>query len=960
MRVFTIVFILIACNSLSAQERTISGRLTSSEDGSPLPGVNIVIKGTTVGTITDVDGNYSINVPVGATLVFNFIGMQAREVVVTEDNLKPVKTVTRQGNEKQKYRFTSPYPIPRSLYNDTVVHNGVGVATLTDESPTYSTQQNSDPSTARRIRKRGNNYRIKTDSDPVRRTGYTMQFSTSFAIEQINKLPSFQNEFSQGRTDGNTIHWNGADQSEIFSWGPLSRTLEFDGSDYPFDVNGKLVSIGGGNGNASKNYDSRSFFKTGFSNNNEIMVSIPVRKYGTMVFDVENRTRSGVIPNARYDKFNFGASLKNFDIAEGLTANASVSFNKSKGNLVNRGGNLATIIGGVYRTPCTFDNANALSPEAARSSEKAYMLADDTQRSHAPGLVDNPNGLINELPDNEQLQRIIATVNLQYSPQSPFGLSFNGSVDQQRNTTLFGIAPGYSGYFSGRLTNRKDDQTFANSTVTANYSLNHYDGELKLSLSHRTDHTSRELNRADGFGFDRDSFGDVNNAGSSLTLDRNLTRTLQEIVLNAQYVYYHWINARLSNRVYFSNTLTNKQFTNFFPTGSLSINLSERMYINVDELKLYATMSRSIREAPLIYSNWSYGSSAIPIEQYNTFYEASELFFTNNIAPEFERKFETGIKFQSGRIVAEASYFNNRTKNFIAPVSTSEGFDLQNAARVKNYGGVVFASYDGYLNNKWNWGIDLKWTKYNSKVEEIYASNDWIALAGFREVQTVLAAGQPTGAIYGTSYVRNEEGKKVIGASGFPLEDTNLRIIGNPIPDWNFALSSYFQFRQFRVSFLLDFKRGGDIWNGTNSVLDYLGRSLNTADIRNTANYVFEGVDENGVTNIVPVDFYDPSKPLNQNRWVRYGWDGVGEDYIEDASSLRLSELVLSYSLARPRGATIKHVKVSLIGRNLFLFTPYSGVDPTSNLFGYTTGNGLDLFNTPSVRSYSAQLTIQI
>ena len=956
MRVYTIVIIVFAFNSLSAQERTISGRLTSAEEGSPLPGISIMIKGTDVGTTTDVNGNYSITVPVGATLVFSFVGMTTREVVVTEDNLKPVKSNNRL--EKRKRNAIHVQPIPQSLYRDSVTY-GVGVAVLTDKTRTYTAEQNSNPATTRRIRKRGNNYRIKTDSDPVRRTGYAVQFSTSFAIEQINKLPSFQSEFSQGRTDGSTINWNGADQLEIFSWGPLLKTLEFDGSDYPFDKNGKLVSIGSGNGRASKNYEARSFFKTGFTNTNEIMVSIPVRKHGTMIFDVENRTRSGVIAHSRYDKLNLSVNLKNFYIAEGLTANASVSFNRSKGNLVNRGANLATIVGGVYRTPSTFDNANALPPESARSSETSYKLADETKRSHAPGLVDNPYGLINELPHNEQLHRIIGTISLQYSDQGPFRIGFNGSLDQQQNTTVFGVAPGYSGHFNGRLTNRKDGQTFANSTVTASYTYEHYDGELKFILNHRLDYTSRALNRMDGFGFTDESFGDVNNAGSSITLNKNLRRTVQEIVFNAQYEYSHWLNAQLANRTYFSNTLSNKQFTNIFPTGSLSINVSEPFYINVDELKLYVTMSRTIREAPLIYNNWSYGSVVTPVEQYTTFYEANELFFGDGIAPEIEQKFETGIKFQSGRFRADVRYFNNRTANFIAPIATLEGFDLQNVARIKNYGGVLDASYGGYFNNG-NWGVDLKWTKYNSNVEEIQTSNDWVALAGFRQAQTVLAVGQPVGAIYGTSYVRNEEGKKVIDASGFPLEDNNLKMVGNPIPDWNLGWSSYFQLKQFRFSFLLDFKRGGDVWNGTNGVLDYLGRSSNTGDNRNTANYIFEGVDINGLANTASVNFYDPGKPVTENRWVRYGWDGIGEDYIEDASSLRLSELVLSYLLARPRGATIKNIKVSLIGRNLFLITPYSGVDPSSNLFGYTTGNGLDLFNTPSIRSYSAQLTIQI
>jgi hypothetical protein len=59
-----------------AQDRVVSGTITSSDDGSTLPGVNVVLKGTTVGTITDIDGNYKISVPVvGGTLVFLFIGL---------------------------------------------------------------------------------------------------------------------------------------------------------------------------------------------------------------------------------------------------------------------------------------------------------------------------------------------------------------------------------------------------------------------------------------------------------------------------------------------------------------------------------------------------------------------------------------------------------------------------------------------------------------------------------------------------------------------------------------------------------------------------------------------------------------------------------------------------------------------------------------------------------------------
>jgi hypothetical protein len=68
-----------------AQERTVSGRVTSTEDGSALPGVNVVVKGTTNGTVTDADGNYKLSVPSAqSALVFSFIGLKTSEVVVGE------------------------------------------------------------------------------------------------------------------------------------------------------------------------------------------------------------------------------------------------------------------------------------------------------------------------------------------------------------------------------------------------------------------------------------------------------------------------------------------------------------------------------------------------------------------------------------------------------------------------------------------------------------------------------------------------------------------------------------------------------------------------------------------------------------------------------------------------------------------------------------------------------------
>jgi hypothetical protein len=113
---FTILIILFASLSAFAQERLITGVLKSSDGSEPLAGVNVQIKGTIVGTTTDADGRYSIRVPVGATLVFSFIGMQTREVVVgSADEKKKIAPSTLRPLKKSK-----SVSFPRSLLNDTV------------------------------------------------------------------------------------------------------------------------------------------------------------------------------------------------------------------------------------------------------------------------------------------------------------------------------------------------------------------------------------------------------------------------------------------------------------------------------------------------------------------------------------------------------------------------------------------------------------------------------------------------------------------------------------------------------------------------------------------------------------------------------------------------------------------------------------------------------------------------
>lgn len=955
------LFVLFLCTLYAlpstCQVRKISGRLTSSEDGTPLSGISISIKGTAHGTVTDSNGYYSIDAPIGSTLVFSFIGMKTREIIVTEDNLQSAP------NKPKKKKTDTGSPLPRSIYQDTVSKSKLGVFVLSDKSPSYKSEGIPDPTAIRSIRKFGNKYIIRTDNDPVP-TGIAFQLTNSLNIEWVNKLPSLQHDYAQGKSHAGSLQWFGADQQELFSWGPRIKNLEYDGNNYPFDKNGALVPLGTGNGKKAKTYDAATFFRPGLTTTNELIVTLPALRKSTVLINLEHKNRTGIIPNSDYRKINASAGLRNFQVSEKITANVNVTFNRSTGSLLNHGANLASIIGGVYRTPVTFDNANGLSSKVALESRESYSLNDGTKRSHAPSLTDNPFGLVNELPDHDKLHRLITMVNVNFDSKGLFNFVFNANADQQWNKSQFGTPLGYSGYTNGRLTQRNDNQTFLASQITGSYQPELIDGELKLMLAHAFEYTNRKLSRTDGFNFSsQESFDNVRGAQSIATREKSLDRISQEIIVRAQYNYNEIVRANFTNRTYFSNTVNYSQFTNLFPAASLTIDLTDLFYdYFFDKFSFYATSSRTLREAPLLYSNWAFESTSLKVENYTGFYERNELFFNSSLAPETERKFETGANISAyNQFSFDIAYFNNLTSDFMAPVITGVGVELRNAARVKNYGGNITAEYTQNINYASSWGIRLIWGKYQNKVTELTSSQSRIPLAGLQSAQTVLAKNKPVGAIYGTTYLRDDRERKIIGNDGFPIKDPDLKMIGNPIPDWTLGLLSHLQLHKFRVSLVLEYKHGGENWNGTRAVLDYLGRSRLTGKLRNRTDYIFKGVNNNGGANTIPVAFYDPNAPVTSNRWVRYGWDGVGEDYIEDTSWFRLREIMLSYTLLQNNsGNKVREIKLSLIGRNLLLITPYSGVDPTSTLFGTSTGSGLDLFNLPSTRSLSAQLTLKI
>jgi len=958
MRILYFTLLLILTIRSYAQDRVISGRLTD-DSGEPLPGVTILVKGTTVGGVTDIDGFYSVSAPVGSILVFSYIGFETQEIIVT-DNWPKERT---DKSDHHSVEFERP-SFPMGLISDSLA-NQEGVGVFTHSTKTYRSLSRLDINKIYKVSESKKQFVIKSWNDKSVRKGFGFQYSQVLGILKVTQLPQLQSIYAQGRPNTGAFIWSGPDANELFSWGPRVANLEFDGSSYQFDLNGRLVEVGLGNEVPAHLYSNNDFFNTGFLNTHDFLFSHSISRRGNVVAGVNWETNKSIIPNAGKDRLTVRADLEDIALGQNSKISLRSSYANAQGRLLSHGANLSRIIADALSAPTTFDNANGFSKQNAVNNPISYETSTGQVRSFALGLANNPFGLISEAKDSDEMTDYFMALEyegvIDQSNKNYWKINAKGSVGSQKLNSRFGLPVDYAGSPSGFLVVRKDKKNQYDMRVTPTYQFNgsgYPSWGLTFVLDYHISSILRSFNRLDGESFSLDSSFDINDANTVRTLSRSLDRNSHRIAQSAKVIYNNY-TFNVGNSFYFSNTADQRRFTNFFPF----VGLKTEIYAYPFNLLPKASYSRSIQESSLIYNDWAYLSTLQQSGDFRNINEISELFFTSSLNPEITSKLEFELETRFDFLYGLEMNFNysyETINDFIAPNTRVDQFYLENVAKVANESFKLNFGYhgDSYWNNI-QWNVSTRWVRNLPKVIETNSSG-LIPLAGFTNAFAALAEGEPLGVIYGTSYDRDVNNKLVIGNDGYPIMSNELKPIANPNHDWELSFDGFFSWSALRFDVLLEYLHGGSIWNGTAAYLDYTGRSEKTGTLRETTNFVFEGVDRIGNSNTTPVDFLDPNQDVLQSRWVRYGAEGVTEEYIEDISSFRLAELILGYQVPIPQSALVKELSFYLIGRNLIQITPYSGVDPQSSLFGYSLGRGLDMFNMPSTRSYQFKMTIKL
>jgi hypothetical protein len=349
------------------------------------------------------------------------------------------------------------------------------------------------------------------------------------------------------------------------------------------------------------------------------------------------------------------------------------------------------------------------------------------------------------------------------------------------------------------------------------------------------------------------------------------------------------------------------------------------------------------------------------------------------------------LRFFKGRLNVDAAFYSNERSDQIVTqrLSYATGFifALLNGGTFSNKGVELQLSGSPVKTSNFSWDVNVNFSKFTTDVKnlpadvaEYYNSDTWLynnarasAFVGdLSKYFTTLDnlsyyqqwAGSAT-AIGGYSYLRNKRGDILINpATGLPIKNTNFLPIGDRNPDFSIGLRNSFTYKSINLSFLLDIRKGGDVFNGNAMWLYERGLSTKTLD-RNTP-IIYKGVlrdgyenTDNPTPNTVQIT---PSTSTNQSFYSSL----AESDFVEhNINWLRMRDVSLSYSLPSKVLASVKWVKNASIfvrGTELFLITNYTGADPSVNGTTATSlgvgAAGIDFGTVSLPRTFSTGINV--
>jgi len=791
-------------------------------------------------------------------------------------------------------------------------------------------------------------------------------FSSTVSRSQVSNLPALQSNYAQGRVTNGMQLYRGPETFESFSWGPLISSLSYQADpDYPYDQNGRLVE--GDTGVPANSYNTLDFFETPLSNNQSLQVSGGFVKLSYALTGSLNN-QNGVIPTNRYNRKNLGVNL-NYQPIEKLELQLTGSITSSKSQRSQRGSNLSGIMLGLLRTSPSFDNTNGVDDPL--NNVLSYQLDDGSQRSFRAGIYDNPYWSLNKNKHEDFVNRQIVQLSAKYSLSDKLDLLVAAGVDSYLDSRVGGSDKDNSGTSFGTSGAYDRELSFnsQNIDLAAEYKLLETEElNLKASLGFNYNQRQSTYNLAEGRNLILDDDVSITNVENLEFFNYLIDNKRAGGIFELDFSYSNFLKITGNFRQDYSNKFGSE--TNGFFSYGLGADFSVLNWINNADYPFEVILNGSYGKFgnDFLVGN-ELGIYTVPNIDGDDFitgnseigFELNSTVLDKNFTAEETTGFDIGGTFRSREYGFSLGIllYNEKSDGLVmsSPIAGSSGHSVQlnNVGSVENNGFELSLFLKPVDSRNFRWLLELNFNKNNNKVTALDGIADEVMLAGFTTSSSVAKLDHSIGSILGRGFLRTTGGDLIIGDEGYPLLSPESIILGDPNPDWTMFINNSFKIgRNFNLSALIDIKQGGEMWCGTCGTLDYFGRSQLSADEREVS-FIFDGITLNGDVNSVRVDLVGDD--TNENYRVRYGFGGITEMSIYDASWIRMRSLSVSYNLkSLIKWNAVRELKFSLFAENLFLITDYPGIDPETNLTGNAGGIGLEYYNNPGTKTYGINI----
>ena len=790
----------------------------------------------------------------------------------------------------------------------------------------------------------------------------TVNVNSKISTSWADKLPEAQTQFGPGSYASNGV----LNDVTYNSWGPK----------IPAD---------------SAIYDNiGNFFQHGVIYDNNVNVS-GGSKNGTFYLSGSNFKQTGIIPGTDYDKttFRFNGEQKYGRLT--LNANAAYSVaNTDKtlttAGLYGGGGNGA--MGAVYSWPQTFNMANYMNPDGTQYRKFAGIVPLEND-------IDNSYWITNEDNLTSKTNRFTGGINGNFKMASWWDITARLGYDKYSTNDYTYIAPGSAViplYQTGRLSKDPYDYTYLSTTVMSNFHKTFGDFDTHLMLGTTSESTEWLSQNYWGYNFITAGTISFNNISTDNkfftdgTTKKRLVGGYGEVGVSYKDIIYLTATGRND----WSSTLPIQNRSYFYPSVSGSFVFTQLLPANniLSFGKIRGSWAQVGKDANAYATN-TYVNPPITIGSFtgvgNQYYSGNPI-----LKPEIQNSWEVGgeFRFLNGRIGLDYTYYHSQTKNQIAQprLAQSGGFIFSslNSGSVINKGMEIAITGKPIVRKDFSWDIMLNFS-YNKGRLGAFLPGIAYFYPTDAQFGTVKAASIPNGGYFlgmtGQPYLREVDtttGKEiptgrfqVDPTTGVYKLNTTNPVVGNREPDFIGGISNTLRYKKFTLSFLLDIRKGGDVYNGTEYSMVVNGLSKKTL-LNDRQSVTVSGVNSQTGADFNQTYNADQSYTINgttysgtyliERYWANYAANSL--NFITSVNWVKLRSLSLTYDFTNmlKNQKVIKGISATAVGSNLLTLTNYKGMDPEVSAAGGTGGSGstgIDYLGVPAVSTFTFGINLR-